>query len=105
MRADKRIRGRKLQAIRKAHFSRWPLCVHCLKQGRTRLATELDHILALVNGGTDTADNRQGLCDECHDIKSAADLGHKLRQAFDAQGEPIPAGKGTGGYVTRFRKR
>ncbi len=101
---SERIRGRRLQAIRKAHFRREPLCVHCKAQGRTRLATELDHILAITNGGKDTADNRQGLCFDCHDIKTAKDLGHKHKQAFDAQGEPIPAGKGSGGYLTRFRK-
>jgi 5-methylcytosine-specific restriction protein A len=102
-----RIRGRRLQAIRAAHFARFPLCVHCEAKGRTRLATELDHIKAVINGGEDSRDpfvNRQGLCDECHDTKTIADLGLRPKQAFGADGEPLPCGL-LGGYPQRFRKR
>jgi 5-methylcytosine-specific restriction endonuclease McrA len=60
----KRLRGRKLQERRKRLLMRWPLCVHCEAQGRVTVATVLDHIVALVNGGTDTEDNLQPLCDE-----------------------------------------
>lgn len=71
---DYRIRGRALQEIRAAHFRAHPLCVHCVALGRVRLATDLDHIDALINGGTDTPGNRQGLCSECHKAKTAEDL-------------------------------
>jgi 5-methylcytosine-specific restriction endonuclease McrA len=100
---DQRIRGRRLQAIRAAHFAREPLCIHCFKQGRTRLATELDHIQALCNGGKDEANNRQGLCQPCHDLKTMQDLGIKPKQAFDAQGEPVAAEAPRGDW-NRFRK-
>lgn len=108
--ATERIRGRKLQAIRKAYLARYPLCIHCLHKGITRLATEVDHIVALVNGGIESLDpfmNRQGLCADCHDVKTAKDLGHRPpKQAFDAQGNPIDSsGRGTGGWWTKFRKR
>jgi 5-methylcytosine-specific restriction enzyme A len=87
VRQQSRIRGRRLQEIRDAHFRLYPLCVECEKRGIVRLATQLDHVVALVNGGTDTPDNRQGLCDPCHAIKTAADLGHKPTGA-DASGMP-----------------
>lgn len=73
---DYRIRGRELQRIRDEHFRAHPLCVRCLAMDPPRysIATELDHTLALTNGGTDTPDNRQGLCAPCHVDKTAEDL-------------------------------
>lgn len=71
-----RIRGRALQRIRDHHLSANPLCVHCLNKGRVRLATQVDHIIALCNGGQETSGNRQSLCDLCHREKTALDLGH-----------------------------
>lgn len=64
-------------AIREAHFTARPLCVRCESNGYVCLATELDHIAALVNGGCESRDpfvNRQGLCAECHALKTAEDL-------------------------------
>lgn len=87
--STQRIRGRRLQQIRHAHFSAHPLCVLCDAQGRVSAATELDHTLALVNGGTDTDDNRQGLCQACHAGKTSRDLGHVERAAFDASGRVV----------------
>ena len=84
-----RIRGRRLQHIRKQYFSQDPLCVLCKAKGRIRLATALDHIQALTNGGTDTPDNRQGLCSECHEDKTRQDLGQRERVKFDDQGRVI----------------
>lgn len=73
----KRIRGTTLQNIRKAHFHKHPLCVMCQEIGRVTIAQELDHILALHLGGTDTEDNRAGLCKECHLKKSKQERGHE----------------------------
>lgn len=89
MSTNERIRGRKLQEIRQAHFRANPLCVHCAARGRTTVATQLDHIVALVNGGKDERDNRQGLCDRCHDIKTAIDLGRAPAQRIGLDGFPI----------------
>jgi 5-methylcytosine-specific restriction protein A len=69
-----RIRGRELQEIRHGHFRNDPLCARCKEAGRVRLATELDHIVALMNGGEDVPSNRQGLCKPCHDLKTIEDL-------------------------------
>ena len=84
-----RIRGRKLQAIRKRHFEQHPLCVMCKKNGLITIATELDHIKALCNGGTDTPDNRQGLCLSCHAIKTSKDLGHRSIKSIGIDGWPL----------------
>ena len=68
--ATKRITGRRLQAMRAALFSANPLCVECRRLGRVTLATQRDHIKPLAEGGLDDSDNEQGLCEECHDVKS-----------------------------------
>lgn len=84
-----RIRGRKLQQIRATHFTLFPLCVMCEAKGKVTIATELDHIKALVNGGTDTHDNRQGLCEEHHKAKTAEDMGFKPRVTIGLDGWSI----------------
>lgn len=89
-----RIRGRRLQLIRKAHFLRHPLCVHCMAKGIVRAATQLDHKVALVNGGEDVEENRQGLCDACHDLKTKVDMGYRQRAAIGLDGWPVEEGEG-----------
>jgi 5-methylcytosine-specific restriction protein A len=83
-----RIRGRKRVAIRAAVLSANPLCVMCEAKGRPEPATQVDHIIALVNGGTESDDNRQGLCDACHRDKTASDLGHRRKPQIGADGWP-----------------
>lgn len=89
---DKRIRGTTLQNIRKAHFAVHPLCVLCLAKNPpvTRVAVELDHILALHLGGKDVAENRQSICSECHIEKSKLERGHayKPKRTIGADGYP-----------------
>lgn len=65
-----RITGSKLQAIRARWLSLHPLCVDCEKLGRVTAARELDHIVPLHLGGQDNDSNRQGLCVECHKVKT-----------------------------------
>lgn len=71
--ATKRITGRKLQAMRQALFTRQPLCVLCDAKGLVVLATQRDHIKSLAEGGDDTDENTQGLCEPCHEGKSLAE--------------------------------
>jgi len=66
-----------------------PLCCMCQAEGRVRAATVPDHIIALVNGGPDTEDNLQSLCDEHHRIKTAKDLGYKPKPTIGPDGWPI----------------
>lgn len=68
-----RIRGETLQNLRRQLFREQPLCQHCLLVGRTTLATQRDHIIPLEEGGQDTKENTQALCQECHDVKSKAE--------------------------------
>jgi len=75
---DYRIRGRKLQQIRERFLSAHPMCEHCQEHGRITPATEVDHRLALMNGGLDVDSNRQALCDECHKAKTIVD--HRIRK-------------------------
>lgn len=68
--APQRVRGATLQARRAALFRSNPLCVLCLLRNRVQLATQRDHIVPLAEGGQDIESNTQGLCKECHDLKS-----------------------------------
>lgn len=61
------------------------MCAMC----RTSVATELDHIKALANGGTNADDNLQGLCAECHEIKTIKDLGQRPRVTIGLDGWPV----------------
>ena len=66
------------------------------------MADELDHIVALTNGGADESDNRQGLCKQCHADKTLIDLGRTERTQFDASGRvmwPDDMSGPTGGAV------
>lgn len=93
MEPSKRIRGRKLQEIRKRHFEQFPLCENCLKKTppRITLATELDHRIALDNGGKDFDEDpgqKCGLCHDCHKEKTDKDMGYRPRLAISLDGWP-----------------
>ena len=82
----KRTTGRKLQAQRAALFGREPLCRECAKHGFTTRAVKRDHIVPLTEGGTDSDDNIQPLCDPCHDIKSE----HERQRGIAARAGALP---------------
>ncbi len=65
------------------------LCQVCSQSGRIKTGTEIDHIIAVTNGGTDDEDNLQVICSECHLEKSDKDLGHKPRVTTGLDGWPI----------------
>lgn len=69
-----RIRGGRLQRIRRDHFQRNPLCKRCEARGLVALAVEIDHVIPLHKGGADDESNRQGLCADCHRAKTREDL-------------------------------
>ena len=64
------------------------LCQVCLAKGRPTPATHVDHILAKAKGGTDSESNLRAICRPCHDRKSIAEKGHRVRQSFGADGWP-----------------
>ena len=78
-------RVRKLALERDKH-----LCQYCAEKNPPRLtpATQVDHRKPKAKGGTDDLDNLVATCRECHDDKSARDLGHRVRQRFGADGWP-----------------
>lgn len=57
--------------LRRSYLDRHPLCAMCLKEGRYTIATIVDHIVPIRQGGArlDT-NNLQSLCHSCHTIKS-----------------------------------
>lgn len=64
-----------------------PLCWMCEEVDRVRLGVELDHKVALTNGGTNEDENMGLLCIDCHKAKTAVDLGYQPR-GCDVRGDP-----------------
>lgn len=59
---------------RAAVLRRNPLCVECLKVGRTTRATVADHIVPIRDGGSKRdLENGQGLCHPCHNRKTVSE--------------------------------
>jgi 5-methylcytosine-specific restriction endonuclease McrA len=72
-RKQHRTMGRRWMSMRHVVLVEEPVCKIC---GR-RPSTQVDHINPLCKGGTDIRVNLQGVCDYCHDEKTARDLGIK----------------------------
>ena len=68
------------------------LCQVCNLAGRIKVGTEIDHIVAVTNGGTDEECNLQVICSECHLAKNDKDLGHKPRVTTGLDGWPVASG-------------
>lgn len=71
--AFKRGYDRRWQQVRRIFLRQHPLCVECGKDGRTTLATEVDHIVP-HRGDRDLfwdQNNWQPLCKRCHTKKTA----------------------------------
>lgn len=66
----KRLTGRAAVDRRRHFLDANPLCVKCDAAGRTTLATEVDHVIPLSQGGRDDESNMQPLCSACHQIKT-----------------------------------
>lgn len=92
MKTTRRRTGRWLQEFRASYFREHPLCARCSTPDLPVIATELDHIVALDNGGKDfdvDPGQAQGLCKACHAAKTAQDLGHAERPTFDRAGRVV----------------
>lgn len=55
---------------------KWAKCATCWDSFLPS-AVDVDHIIPIYKGGTDTDDNVQVLCRTCHKIKTRADMGYK----------------------------
>jgi len=67
------------------------LCQHCLAEGRSVPATQVDHVIAKAKGGTDDLGNLQSLCRDHHEAKTAAENGRavKPKTRFGVDGWPV----------------
>lgn len=93
---DGRIRGRALQTRRLKVWTKDPRCAHCRKlcefNALAGRGFELDHKVALTNGGKDVEENCQVLCcgiGSCHEVKTARDLGHAVTVPVSEDGWPL----------------
>lgn len=57
------------KTVRRAALAQYLMCNHC----GINMSTEVDHIIPVFEGGDDTVFNAQGLCRECHMIKTQAE--------------------------------
>ena len=65
------------------------LCQPCLAKGRPTPATEVHHIRAKADGGTDDAANLTAICRECHDEATRQQTGSAPRVMFDTAGRVV----------------
>jgi 5-methylcytosine-specific restriction endonuclease McrA len=49
-------------------------CAKCRKHWTVTGWPEIDHIQALINGGTNALSNKQLLCEHCHELKTSEDI-------------------------------
>ena len=85
-----RLRGRALQRQRERVWLRdQGVCARCGRVTAFPSGFELDHKVALANGGTNDDVNMQILDHACHEAKTNEDLGHRPRVAIGLDGFPI----------------
>jgi len=67
-----------------------PLCRHCHARGIIELATDVDHIVPIANGGAPLdQSNLQSLCHLCHTRKTNSENGMRVRTGCDINGIPF----------------
>ena len=67
---------KEFRRLRKVVLARNPHCVYCLKIQKITPATDVDHIVALRNGGSNDLNNLQSLCRKCHSRKTMLEVGY-----------------------------
>ncbi|MDQ2822049.1 MAG: HNH endonuclease [Pseudomonadota bacterium] len=86
-----RLRGRANQEQRKRCWLSSPCCARCGLITAFPSGFELDHITALINGGTNDDSNMQVLHIACHEAKTNEDLGYTPKVATGIDGWPVEA--------------
>ena len=84
----KRTAGRKLQRMRLDTWAKTPLCAGCQRLTHYPHGFQLDHIKPLHKGGDDHPDNLQILCHQCHEAKTAKDMGIRVKVEIGIDGWP-----------------
>jgi 5-methylcytosine-specific restriction protein A len=78
--------------LREKQLSDEPLCRHCKAMGIVVLATDVDHIVPIAQGGAELDQaNLQSLCHECHSRKTISENGGKPNTAIGIDGVPLDA--------------
>lgn len=81
------LNGSAWRTLRASVLREHPLCEHCLDDGTTELATDVDH---RDNDPTNNhRDNLSALCHACHARKTNADMGRRVAYGCDAHGRPL----------------
>lgn len=78
--------GTRWDVLRAQVLRNEPLCRVCRAAGRVRAAVQVDHVIPKAKGGTDRLDNLQPICRRCHDAKTAAELGRRVRAQVGLDG-------------------
>lgn len=81
--------GRQHRRIRQHLLREVILCEECTRKGQVCVGTIADHVIPLAKGGTGDRSNYQLLCKECHQAKSNADKGHRVRRPIGEDGWPV----------------
>lgn len=89
--------------LRRSVLSSEPLCRMCTAQGKTVVATDVDH--RDDDPSNNDLVNLQPLCRMHHGMKTASDSGFSVRMGCATDGTPLEAGhhwnKPTGGVLVR----
>lgn len=64
-------------------------CHRCRESGALKLASEVDHIVPVHKGGSDSDDNLQAINVECHKHKTAIEQGKRRKPLIGPDGYPI----------------
>lgn len=92
----------KWQRLREAKLNQTPVCLVCELRGETELATTVDHIKPISQGGDafPALDGLMALCERCHNEKTSGfdrTAGNATGRRFkgcDAHGNPIDPADG-----------
>ena len=69
------------------YITRHPVCEMCEREGRQTIATMVDHVTEIKDGGALTdEENAQSLCAACHNRKTAMTKNHRIGSTNNRRG-------------------